>query len=588
LAQDHLQAQAKYSRVRRRPRRRHSKTHPMALQVAQNLPFCWCQRPEYPYGHLIVGQSNPLGRVNCTAPWGRNAGIIALQHTFKHDFSGGTELVTEVLLVSQQSQQLNFPTRKRDNAKGELAYEVASRAWYEETGLLPDHLNFLMPTQVFVDAASGCHYFLARWEGGPGCPKRWSLRPMHAREGKSITMLQWTPIREAQSSAELGKLQRMILTAAEEEYHKILPLVPSVSMPSYPPMFWESPVQNFNQILSKPSSKAEALVLDDGRKTWRTSRPFEKPCQTDWEVAVLLRRAPAVLLGSEHEREAVLRLLQQGSTVEKSDIVRWICTDILSLAEDKHACRVVQRLFDFATTDDASFLVAHIFPHTQRLLESQHGNHVLTKAVEVAALGEVKQVIDCVREMDMVYVAQHRFGCRLFERLIENHAEDEVTARFFDEFSQRAGEMHKHKYGNYALQSMVEHGPTNSKRKVFTELVPEVPGMAVDRFASHLAQKMIQCGDPEDKLQTVKALIQAEEPALARIAADRFGNFVVKDMLQCLSTEDEIPEKERAALAELVRAKLDEAAEESSELAESETFQTVRQALEECRKALFL
>eukprot|EP00443_Scrippsiella_acuminata_P130975 CAMPEP_0115600362 /NCGR_PEP_ID=MMETSP0272-20121206/14854_1 /TAXON_ID=71861 /ORGANISM="Scrippsiella trochoidea, Strain CCMP3099" /LENGTH=564 /DNA_ID=CAMNT_0003035813 /DNA_START=9 /DNA_END=1700 /DNA_ORIENTATION=+ len=562
-------------------------------RVAQHLPTCWCQQPEYPFGHLMVG------RFSGTAHWGRTAGIVALRHTLKQNFDGKTEAVTEVLLVRRENKQLDFPKRKRSRIQAELAHEVASRAWFEETGLPSDHLNFLMPVHVFVDTDSGCHYFPARWEGGPGCPPLWSPWSARAAKNKPTAVLQWTPIREAQSSAELSKPQRMILISAEEECHKTPFPNPGVAIPDYIPILWQPLHDTFCKTLCKPRFETEGIFPEDDQTTTHgapsssrsgctdetvETQSVEQPSQAGVEVLMLLTRAPAVLLGNKHDCETVSTLLKQGKTADKSGIIRWICQDMLSLAEDEHACHVVQDLLGSGiSTDDASFLVAHIFPHTQRLLESKHGNYVLTKAVEVAASNEIEHGIDCIRRMGIVDVAKHRFGCRLFERLIENHAEHEVVARLLDELSERACEMHKHRYSNYVLQSLVEHGPTNSKKNLFTKLMPEVPGMAIHRFASHLAQKMFQFGDPNDRLQIATALIQADVPQFAQIAADRFGKFVVNEMLHVLSTEDEIPEEQRIALGVLVRVKLDEAAKELPELAETHALQTVISVLDELR-----
>eukprot|EP00443_Scrippsiella_acuminata_P002866 CAMPEP_0115209074 /NCGR_PEP_ID=MMETSP0270-20121206/21550_1 /TAXON_ID=71861 /ORGANISM="Scrippsiella trochoidea, Strain CCMP3099" /LENGTH=542 /DNA_ID=CAMNT_0002622699 /DNA_START=191 /DNA_END=1819 /DNA_ORIENTATION=+ len=533
------------------------------------------------------------------AHWGRTAGIIAIRHN--------NQGITEVLLVNKGGKMLDFPKGKRSRMKEELAWEVAWREWYSETGLSPEHLNFLMPQHVFIDAASGCHYFLAMWEGGQGCPQQWMPFPARAGDNKPVTTAQWTPIREAQSSEHLGKLQRMILTRAEEENQKLMAFVPSMGMPgvSMPGMgmqgmLWSPPVDNYNKMPLEASPEAEEPFDIDQTtaagslqpsllETGRSDEKFdcqspEEETLTGWEVGALLMRHPTVLLGNKPECDTVEKLLQQGNEAEKSAIMRWMCKDLLSAAEDQCACRVVQELLKAPSKSDGSMMLAKIFPYTDRLLESQHGNHVLTKAVEVAIPAEIATVIDKVWRTGAVYVAKHRFGCRLCERLIEHHGEDHAVVALLNSLALSSVEMCKHRYGNYVLQSMVEHGPAGPTKKVFEALVPKMGEMAVHRFASHLAQKMLQVDcPPADKLKAAEALIRDSSHPLAEIAANRFGNFVINDMLSFLTTEEDIDKDKRVALVEEIREKLNV---ENEELTKTEHFKSVKATLDDCWNTL--
>jgi len=544
--------------------------------MTEHLPDCWCSENGCFLQHVN------FGRFNGTLHWGRTAGLIAL----RPDING----LPEVVLVSKGKGGLDFPKGKRGKKKEESAWDVARREWYSETGLNPCHLSFFLPYHVFVDAVSGCHYFLASWEGGLACPQQWTPWPERRSEGKPVMQTQWVPIRAAYASEELGQVQKQILTRVESHYadltyHRMqgfppmpMPMWLESSMPMQIPMpapsikSSESSDSEQEQFLGKePFLAKEELELgfDEYLGSNIVSEP---PLQTGWELDRLLLRAPATLLGDQEQCESVKAILNDGSDADRQIILDWVCQDVLSLSEDQHACWVVQHLFEHVDKSGCSRLCAKIGPHTQRLLDSMYGNHVLAKSVECALTeNDVRLVIHHIRKMGLVVVANHRFGCRLCERLIEHHGRKDVMSELLDELVRRSEEMCKNRYGNYVLQSILDQMPQRQKEMVFN-LHTSVATMAKHRFASHLAQKMIQLSEPKEMLLLARAIICASDPCLAEIASNRFGAFVIKDLLEALFG-DEVPEKDRQMLIQEVKSRL---ATASQEWASSEHFETVR------------
>merc|ERR1712146_772604 len=92
------------------------------------------------------------------------------------------------------------------------------------------------------------------------------------------------------------------------------------------------------------------------------------------------------------------------------------------LALSKTGCRIVQKAFEVVGGADRDLLIRSLENHITQLYESPHGNHVLSRAIEVLPATRNGFVISALLG-GAVTVSKHRFGCRIVCRLIE-HCEE--------------------------------------------------------------------------------------------------------------------------------------------------------------------
>jgi len=201
----------------------------------------------------------------------------------------------------------------------------------------------------------------------------------------------------------------------------------------------------------------------------------------------------------------------------------------LSLAS-RCSCRVVQKLLEVLGAASRDQLVAQLLPHTLELLESLHGNHVLTKIIEVIPRPGLDAFITRLELHGARAVAKHRLGCRVVERLVE-HGTEQQMCRLLDEWVQLAEELSRHQYGNFVIQSVLEHGAPPRRQGIVQQLLPSLPQLATHRTASHVVQKALNHISLEGQRAMAMALLQASPPSsLPEVAASRYGSFVVEEL----------------------------------------------------------
>lgn len=220
-------------------------------------------------------------------------------------------------------------------------------------------------------------------------------------------------------------------------------------------------------------------------------------------------------------------LLDEENT--KAAVLAWISDGALKLALSRYGCYVVQQAIDVARGPELERLALQLRPHVVQMCESMHANHVLTKLVEVLPPSAVEFVVEQLKGCE-VATAKHRFGCRIWERLIE-HCTELQTSASLDAIVKETVALCKHAYGNFVVQHLIEHGSPERRSAVLSLLLPELPILATHRTASHVVQRGLDCLGLEGERAIVGRLLGAERPyTLKEVARTRYGSFVVEQV----------------------------------------------------------
>merc|ERR1712242_555072 len=102
--------------------------------------------------------------------------------------------------------------------------------------------------------------------------------------------------------------------------------------------------------------------------------------------------------------------------------------------------------------------------------------------VEVLPMSQVSFVPEELRGMGLE-VARHRYGCRIFCRLLEHSADHPEPAALIEEVLQDAIGLCRHSFGHYVVQSILEHGTTEQKQHIVDALSDDFLRSVQDRNA---------------------------------------------------------------------------------------------------------
>jgi hypothetical protein len=239
--------------------------------------------------------------------------------------------------------------------------------------------------------------------------------------------------------------------------------------------------------------------------------------------------SPLGIFDSQDYYNQIIATIEGGSI--QSEDVEHILEHALQLAlAGQSSCRAVQKLLGVLGGPARDKLVAQLWPGTLSLLESLHGNHVLTKAIESVPRQALGPFIRQLESLGCRVLARHRFGCRVFERLVEYGTEDEMAA-MIDQCIEHTEELSRHQYGNFVIQSLLEHGSDARRHSLVERLLPIVPQLATHRTASHVVQQALKYSSEEDQTAIARVLLCSPEPhSFVEVVASRYGSYVAEEL----------------------------------------------------------
>merc|ERR1711865_867204 len=94
-----------------------------------------------------------------------------------------------------------------------------------------------------------------------------------------------------------------------------------------------------------------------------------------------------------------------------------------------------------------------------------------------------------------------------------------------------ADSLARHTYGNFPLQSILEHASAALRSAALSHILPEFPTLAMHRTGSLIAQRSLDHGDSKSQSMALQILLQAEEKtSLLDVACSRYGSYVIEQI----------------------------------------------------------
>lgn len=226
----------------------------------------------------------------------------------------------------------------------------------------------------------------------------------------------------------------------------------------------------------------------------------------------------------------VIQRLEEGDQTERLSVLLWFHKATRQLALSKPGCRVVQKAMEKTGGPDRDLIIAELKDHIAELYESPHGNHVLSRAIELLPTAKTAFIISALVGHGIA-VSKHRFGCRVLSRLIEHCTEEEQMGVLLNEVLAEADALARHTYGNFVVQAALEHITPARRSAVLRQLLPGFASLAMHRTGSLVAQRVLDYCDAEGQDLALCALLQAEgESSIAEIACSHYGSYVIEQL----------------------------------------------------------
>jgi hypothetical protein len=214
---------------------------------------------------------------------------------------------------------------------------------------------------------------------------------------------------------------------------------------------------------------------------------------------------------------------------------------VWDLSRCPKGCREVQLAFDNAPSDDERVkLASGLRGHVWEALQCPNANHVLQKCISTMSPGAVQFIIDEImsRKGALAKAAQHKFGCRIIQRLI-THCEGEQLHALVNSLLSSARKLAVHVFGNYVLQQLLECGDHEQQERLMLLLERDVADLALDPYGSAVVSKALSVECAGERVSITRAVLQSPG-LLAKMATSRHGHVGVKAILARAGAEQKL------------------------------------------------
>lgn len=221
------------------------------------------------------------------------------------------------------------------------------------------------------------------------------------------------------------------------------------------------------------------------------------------------------------------------------------------LSMDQDGSRLLQACLQAGDRKTQAGIVAELRGHACEMLSSPHANHVLQKLVELMPPKSVSFILDEIaNKWTPDFIAKHKFGCRVLERIIEHFsacpAVQPVLTVFLNHLLENAAMHSYHAFSTFIMQHILEHGSLEHKQMIISSLRGDLEKAAMDSHASGVLDKGLSFLPLEEQLELADEVLSvdgligrmalANKPAAERLLRIVSGTQLVEAERQLSST----------------------------------------------------
>lgn len=267
----------------------------------------------------------------------------------------------------------------------------------------------------------------------------------------------------------------------------------------------------------------------------------ESTAATRGGIAVEIRQHISQMLGSSpvqrwsppRESGALAHIAELMPLMPSAVVVQGL---VVHLSMDQDGCRLLQSALESGDGAERAAMAMEFYGHVCDALESPHAHHVLQRIVELMPPSSVSFILrELQNKWSPAFVARHRFGCRVLERVIEHfpacpNAGAEL-AYFLESILQDAASHCYHSFATFVMQHILEYGSVEQQRAIVSSLRSDLWHAALDMHAVGALDKALSFQPFEDQVALASAILDSEG-LLTRMALTRKGLPVARRLLR--------------------------------------------------------
>uniref|UniRef100_A0A7S4Q2B9 PUM-HD domain-containing protein n=1 Tax=Alexandrium monilatum TaxID=311494 RepID=A0A7S4Q2B9_9DINO len=287
---------------------------------------------------------------------------------------------------------------------------------------------------------------------------------------------------------------------------------------------------------------AQAALLRGGQRPKLSASTLRRRRRQRATLLASLRRSEEL---ATDNRETIVQLQGVGDVADYTALVDAINAGgearaaaiaslhgrVAPLSFDAAGCRAVQLALQSADGPAVAEFASELQGHVREAIRSPHANYVIQKVIEVLPAAHFCFIAEELQGQ-AVEAACHRYGCRVFCRLLEHCPTAPAPAALVDEALMEATALCRHAFGHFVAQSVLEHGLPMQRRRVAAVLLADPLGFARHRSARHVLEGALEHAGTEDRAALVAAFLGCGPGELAELAQDQHGAHLARALLE--------------------------------------------------------
>jgi len=231
----------------------------------------------------------------------------------------------------------------------------------------------------------------------------------------------------------------------------------------------------------------------------------------------------------EFGKDLMQGLLALAPLEQQRSLTAHLKGNMKQLSCDVHGCRVVQKAFEVMPFELGSMLLEGLKDCIDSCMKNIHGNHVIQMCIVQMPPDSVSFIAKAIADWGVHKAGVHQYGCRVLMRLLEYCEMQPPVEEIRQSLMNNVRALSQDRYGNYAVQRLLEDGSMADKRRIIMDLIEEdVLELATHKYAHNV---ILKCAEISQDVM-VKALLSSP---MEDLVTQRFGAAVVERMFELCS-----------------------------------------------------
>jgi len=183
---------------------------------------------------------------------------------------------------------------------------------------------------------------------------------------------------------------------------------------------------------------------------------------------------------------------------------------VWQMSQDKSQCHDVQRLLEESDEKVKLAISEELRGHIWDAIQHPYANFVVQKCIETLRPSTSQFIIDELMPGRLAQqAAQHKFGCRIIQRLLEYCRADQVY-ELVGQLLSEALALTRSTYGVYVIKHLLEYACSEHQSYLVDLLVTHASEICSSNISCSVVEALLQNGNDEERAALVSAIIKSD------------------------------------------------------------------------------